>query len=133
MRRFTLFALVFVTACDGGEGPAPIDAGEDGGTIVDGCGDGVVDGEECDDGNALSGDGCSASCAEESGWVCDPNCTELCGDGVMVGDEACDDGAETPCGLCNADCSGPGAGVCGDGVICTETERCDDANSEGEI
>lgn len=34
------------------------------------CGDGIVDalqGEECDDGNRVSGDGCSASCKRESG------------------------------------------------------------------
>src|SRR5512138_941673 len=31
-----------------------------------GCGDGVVDpGEECDDGNLASGDGCSATCSVE--------------------------------------------------------------------
>src|SRR3989344_5330070 len=33
------------------------------------CGDGVIDtdfGEACDDGNAVSGDGCSAACAVET-------------------------------------------------------------------
>ncbi len=37
------------------------------------CGDGNVDtpdGEECDDGNALSGDGCSADCKIEGGFTC---------------------------------------------------------------
>jgi cysteine-rich repeat protein len=35
------------------------------------CGDGVVEpGEQCDDGNATSGDGCSATCQIESGWTC---------------------------------------------------------------
>jgi cysteine-rich repeat protein len=35
------------------------------------CGDGVVDPEEaCDDGNATAGDGCSAACAIEAGFVC---------------------------------------------------------------
>lgn len=35
------------------------------------CGDGAFDsGEECDEGNMVSGDGCSSSCLIESGWVC---------------------------------------------------------------
>jgi formylglycine-generating enzyme len=35
------------------------------------CGNGVLDGTDiCDDGNATSGDGCSANCTVESGWVC---------------------------------------------------------------
>lgn len=38
------------------------------------CGDGVVDGnEQCDDGNTMSGDGCSATCELEStGGTCSP-------------------------------------------------------------
>ncbi len=36
------------------------------------CGDGVVDGKEaCDDGNLADGDGCSAMCVIEEGYVCD--------------------------------------------------------------
>ena len=35
------------------------------------CGNGEVElGEMCDDGNAADGDGCSSSCAVESGWAC---------------------------------------------------------------
>jgi len=35
------------------------------------CGNGLIDGgEECDDGNDNSGDGCSLSCEIESGWSC---------------------------------------------------------------
>jgi len=35
------------------------------------CGDGVRDiGEECDDGNVLSGDGCSTTCTVEDKWQC---------------------------------------------------------------
>jgi cysteine-rich repeat protein len=38
------------------------------------CGNGVVDpGEVCDDGNTISGDGCSATC----------NSTEVCGNGIL--------------------------------------------------
>jgi len=54
-----------------GSGGDVVDPGEDDGAY---CGNGIVElqnGEQCDDGNALSGDGCSASCQMES----------LCGDG----------------------------------------------------
>ncbi|MGI9610006.1 MAG: M4 family metallopeptidase, partial [Acidimicrobiia bacterium] len=35
------------------------------------CGDGALDlGEMCDDGNTDNGDGCSATCGVESGWLC---------------------------------------------------------------
>jgi cysteine-rich repeat protein len=35
------------------------------------CGDGVVDpGDQCDDGNTLASDGCSATCTVEAGWAC---------------------------------------------------------------
>jgi len=35
------------------------------------CGDSsITDLENCDDGNAVAGDGCDASCNVESGWKC---------------------------------------------------------------
>jgi cysteine-rich repeat protein len=38
------------------------------------CGDGLVGGnEECDDGNNVSGDGCSATCTSEAPWEIEPN------------------------------------------------------------
>ena len=46
------------------------------GQCVSLCGNGIIDtGEVCDDGNANSGDGCSSTCAVESGWNCSPNPT----------------------------------------------------------
>lgn len=40
--------------------------------VRDDCGDGLVDDfEACDDGNRENGDGCDATCAVESGWVCE--------------------------------------------------------------
>jgi cysteine-rich repeat protein len=43
-------------------------------TIERACGDGVRgSGEICDDGNALSEDGCSDKCSVEPGFVCDPS------------------------------------------------------------
>src|SRR5688572_27098565 len=50
------------------------------------CGDGVVDeGEQCDDGNAAAGDGCSSACRAEVEPL-------KCGNGVQEAGEACDDG-----------------------------------------
>jgi large repetitive protein len=45
----------------------------------------VDQGEECDDGNKVAGDGCN-NCKEEKGWFCDPltlACTFMCGDGEV--------------------------------------------------
>ena len=58
-------SLCAINNSDGGV-DAPIDAGP-------GCGDGVRQtdqNEECDDDNGDDGDGCSAICREESGFVC---------------------------------------------------------------
>ncbi len=39
------------------------------------CGDAAVaEGEQCDDGNVLPGDGCSSECAIECGWKCEVSC-----------------------------------------------------------
>jgi cysteine-rich repeat protein len=55
------------------------------------CGDGVISGTEtCDDGNTISGDGCSATCQTERGYVCTgapSHCGTVCGDGVCAGSE----------------------------------------------
>jgi cysteine-rich repeat protein len=109
------------------------------------CGDGIVDGHVCDDGNATSGDGChGASCVVEPGWTCtgQPSaCTPICGDGLVVGDEGCDDGGTSGGDGCDASCTtetgwhcvgqpsacGP---VCGDGLIRGD-EECDDLNPIG--
>ncbi len=43
------------------------------GACTTACGDGNIDtGEACDDGNAVDGDGCSASCQLEPGFMCPP-------------------------------------------------------------
>lgn len=60
------------------------------------CGDGVQQsGEECDDGNTDSCDGCSAACANEG-----------CGNGVVECTEECDEGAANgrDDGACTATC-----------------------------
>ncbi len=40
------------------------------GECTSACGDGLVLGEQCDDGNTLDGDGCSATCTPEPGYTC---------------------------------------------------------------
>jgi len=71
------------------------------------CGDGIkAANEECDDGNVVGGDGCSAMCKIEHGYTCTLNyedekcingtCTSICfatcGDGIVAQEEECDDG-----------------------------------------
>jgi len=109
------------------------------------CGDGVLQavGEECDDKNTTSGDGCSATCTVEDGYVCPvPGVmcrAAACGDGVLAGLELCDDGNVTDGDGCSAtctveanyDCATPGAACvktdCGNGKI-EGSEGCDDGN-----
>ena len=43
---------------------------DDNGVCTSACGDGLLLGEACDDGNTLSGDGCSDVCEEEHGYKC---------------------------------------------------------------
>jgi len=83
------------------------------------CPNGLVDsGEECDDGNAMDGDGCSSICVEE-----------FCGDGIIndSGTEQCDDGpgnSDSTPNACRTDCTLP---VCGDSVLDNSYgEACDE-------
>jgi cysteine-rich repeat protein len=77
-------------------------------TNVPVCGDGVIElPETCDDDGAVGGDGCSATCAVESGWTCSglpSGCDELCGDGQVVGGEPCDDGNPVETDGCTTAC-----------------------------
>jgi len=113
------------------------------------CGDGFIDqGEECDDGNKVSGDGCNATCVIEycgdgivndvdegcddgnkvSGDGCSSSCvTEYCGDGTINNvTEQCDDGNTLSGDGCRANCQ---TEYCGDGIINNVTEQCDDGNT----
>ena len=98
-------------ACDGLAGGAACEFGGDptagrcydGICLQGGCGNGRVDradGETCDDGNALVGDGCSASCRSD----------ETCGNGVIDPivasgqGELCDDHDRDPHDACDGNC-----------------------------
>ncbi len=76
-------------------------------------------GEQCDDGNRVNGDGCSADCKFER--------TYDCGDGILnPSTEQCDTGAgnaNLP-STCRPTCIYP---YCGDGIL-DFNEVCDDGN-----
>src|SRR5262245_50456545 len=125
-----------------------------GGEAPEYCGDGLINraGEVCDDGNARSGDGCTAECSQiEANHACPtpgrPCVTTVrCGDSVVAGTETCDDGEdETTSAPASGDgcsdtcelepgftCPRPGAQcrpLCGDGMTLGR-ETCDDANAD---
>jgi cysteine-rich repeat protein len=110
------------------------------------CGDKYFDtGEQCDDGNVTSGDGCSSECLLET----------VCGDNIRVPDvEQCDDGNSANGDGCSSICrweycgngvrdlnaSGAYVEVCDDGnnvngdgcsSICTAEPLCGDNNRQG--
>lgn len=153
---------------DGGNGHAGDSGWDDDGELGDGapppcqgddcgprCGDGRVDDEleeECDDGNAKSGDGCSSTCKREEGWTCAKpgvRCeATACGDGIVAGSEQCDDGNQDDGDGCSSSCLLEGAPpgeidgwkcpvpgeacvrtTCGDGNR-EGSEQCDDGNND---
>jgi cysteine-rich repeat protein len=91
-------------------------------------------GEECDDGNGASGDGCSDGCSVEAGYKCavgTPSngtrslCEEVCGDGKRVGNEPCDDNNTDAGDGCSADCSVVERGwVCSGGEAGEDMDVC---------
>ncbi|MEZ4451240.1 MAG: DUF4215 domain-containing protein [Nannocystaceae bacterium] len=123
------------------------------------CGNGVVEadqGEECDDGLgngdaaactasckiATCGDGllqkdveaCDMGADNDDQGACTTQCTRAtCGDGFVQGDEACDDGDANKSeadgqGGCSIYCVVLAA--CGDGVVQSKFEACDDGNQD---
>jgi len=80
-----------------------------------GCGNGVKENaEQCDDGNAVNGDGCDVNCTASA-----------CGNGIKAGAEACDDGNTAAGDGCRANCT---VETCGDGTKDPQ-ETCDDGNT----
>ena len=119
------------------------------------CGNGLVeDGESCDDGNANSGDGCSAECNVEPGYVCyregmpcelkstDPEPPNpkpnpgpiVCGDGTRQGTEECDDGNTENGDGCSSECTVENGWDCSSGtcVLKPAPETCGDGVVEGD-
>jgi cysteine-rich repeat protein len=90
------------------------------------CGDGLLNvfftppgapgPEQCDDGNQIGGDGCSARCQ-----------IEFCGNGILDPGEQCDAGGQSA--TCDRDCT---LAVCGDGLVNPAAgEQCDDGARNG--
>jgi cysteine-rich repeat protein len=92
---------------------ARVDCGADESTA---CGDGVPEPpEECDDGNATSGDGCDVNCT-----------TTRCGNGIPTSGEQCDDGNAAAGDCCGPTCQLDAPGTpCDDGNPCTHGDGCD--------
>ncbi|NUP05869.1 MAG: DUF4215 domain-containing protein [Polyangiaceae bacterium] len=129
----------------GGEGGMPSTGGQGGDGGGGGgaeCGNGALEADEaCDDGNSADNDGCSASCAVETGYDCtgEPSeCAPICGDGVVLRSEGCDDGNADADDGCDASCvvetgyncaGEPSICMtdCGDGIL-AGAEACDDGN-----
>jgi fibro-slime domain-containing protein len=112
------------------------------------CGDGAINvaGEQCDDGNGDSGDGCTANCTLEADFACPTPgqpcvSTVRCGDDKITGGETCDDGNTSAGDGCDAacmleegwTCPVPGlrceAAACGDGKL-AGFEECDFETAE---
>jgi cysteine-rich repeat protein len=108
----------------------------------------LTGGENCDDGNAMSGDGCTSTCLTEPGWSCTgTTCTQAqCGNELPETGENCDLGAQnglfygdgTGCSkTCTQEpnCRPDGttqacSTACGDGNIDDlDGETCDDGNA----
>jgi fibro-slime domain-containing protein len=110
------------------------------------CGDGVVNQSEerCDDGNRVSGDGCSSECRIEADYLCatpGERCisTKVCGDAQLVGSETCDDGNAESGDGCSSTCTieqgyrcsllgAPCSEICGDSLV-VGRESCDDGDA----
>ena len=83
-------------------------------------------GETCDDGNVLSGDGCSSLCQTETGYTCmgtPSSCTTTCNDSITAGSETCDDGNLTNGDGCSSTCQVESGYHCTTGAsksVCTK-------------
>lgn len=102
-----------LSACGGDDDGG--DGGTDAGHIAY-CGNDVMDDNEaCDDGNNVSGDGCSSDCASD----------ESCGNDVVDLGEVCDDGNTASGDDCNETCTSDE--TCGNHIT-DVGEECDDGN-----
>ena len=105
----------FGESCDRDGNPQTPDVcNDDGQCVADSavCGNGVIEnGEQCDDGNLLDGDGCSATCESQP----------ICGNFVTEPSEECDDGNTVPGDGCDSTCRVErcGEATCDDSNPCT--------------
>ena len=108
----------------------------------DNCGNGTLeteDGEQCDDGNNLDGDGCSATCEQETtntNPTPTPSTqTPVCGNGIVESGEQCEDGNTVSGDGCSSTCQKESTPtptqtpVCGNGIK-ESGEQCDDGNTK---
>lgn len=135
--------------CSATLGETCLDDGFTIGCFENPCGDGFADGfvgEECDDGNYESGDGCSDTCEIEDGAICIFGedgisiCQiPVCGDGTIQFGESCDaavalDGCSGSCQpndgwVCEGSPSSCERLTCGDSTV-SRSEGCDDGGTE---
>jgi cysteine-rich repeat protein len=120
------WVLALAIACSGSHGATGDDdddgSGSGSGSSSGSCGNGVIDpGEQCDDGNTVSGDGCSSTCQiEGTGLPCTPH-TFRCGSNDDV--EVCNNAGTS--WLFDQSCtSGCTAGVCNDPTCTPGATRC---------
>jgi len=112
------------------------------------CGDGLLMDRAlytCDDGNTISGDGCSSKCQIERGWQCSggnhhhkDTCKEICGDGLDMHSYAydCDDGNIISGDGCSSTCHIEEGWYCYGGSPVTRDycyEICGDTHNFGHI
>ena len=87
------------------------------------CGNGILElGEQCDDGNRITHDGCSYSCYNET------YSSTYCGDGrLFIGKEECDDKNKISGDRCSSTCKNEtyDVSMCGDSVLFFGYEECD--------
>lgn len=108
----------YIDGDGGGPGPGPKRAAIpiDPNRPPDGGGEEVPGFEQCDDKNDVSGDGCSATCQLEEGWICEapglPCVRPVCGDGLVQGTETCDDNNDLAGDGCDGRCLREPGWVC---------------------
>lgn len=100
----------------------------------------IRSGEACDDSNKTSGDGCSASCVIEDGYICEgepSECEISCGNGKIASDEACDDDNKVSGDGCSSSCSIEAGYECsGEPSTCVRKPACRDGidnDGDGKI
>ncbi|CAI2381489.1 unnamed protein product [Moneuplotes crassus] len=113
-------------------------------TCSDTCGDGkVMDSQAgyCDDGGKTNNDGCSSSCAVESGWTCTLGdtstasvCTDDCGDGKVMDPASgyCDDGDNDDNDGCSSTCAVEPGWICTTGDS-TTASSCSDNCGDSKV